>query len=108
MANLSPSFCLLLLVLIFISERRSSVNAGCTYAVPGGGCPDVQKCLNDVCRPCYRGVGRIEAVCRAAGGGIPFDECLCIFKNGAPCNPPAPPKCPGPPAVVTRIIHNQN
>ncbi|KAJ0035960.1 hypothetical protein Pint_24760 [Pistacia integerrima] len=68
---------------------------GCELAVRGGGCPDVNACVA-ICEPCYRGIGKIRAFCRSAGGGIPFDECICSFAKGAPCNPPAPPKCPGP------------
>lgn len=75
-----------------------TVNAKCQLAVIGGGCPDTRACL-ETCRPCYRGYGIISVFCRPAGGGIPFDECICEFKKGAPCNPIGPPRCPKPPAA---------
>ncbi|XVF63073.1 hypothetical protein PTKIN_Ptkin09bG0059500 [Pterospermum kingtungense] len=101
----AASFHFLLLLLIFTSVKNMvpKVNGGCQLAVKGGGCPDVNKCV-ETCSPCYRGVGQITAFCRPAGGGIPFDECICYFSHGAPCNPPGPPKCPGlPPTNMTLV-----
>ena len=49
---------------------------GCEIAVIGGGCPDIKACL-ETCRPCYRGVGMVNVYCLPAGGGIPFDQCIC-------------------------------
>ncbi|KAJ0093099.1 hypothetical protein Patl1_25312 [Pistacia atlantica] len=89
MAKLSVSLSFLLVLSVFTAGK------GCELAVRGGGCPDVNACVA-ICEPCYRGIGKIRAFCRSAGGGIPFDECICSFSKGAPCNPPAPPKCPGP------------
>ncbi|KAF5736884.1 hypothetical protein HS088_TW14G01039 [Tripterygium wilfordii] len=65
----------------------------CELATRGGGCPNVKECV-EVCRPCYRGIGQILVYCHSAGGGVPFDECMCRFTKGAPCNPSAPPRCP--------------
>ncbi|GAV80601.1 hypothetical protein CFOL_v3_24061 [Cephalotus follicularis] len=101
MANFSTSFHLLVLLLAFTSVKNmmQKVDAvGCEVAVRGGGCPDIKKCI-ETCLPCFRGIGRINAYCRLAGGGIPFDECICRFSKGAPCYPPSPPRCPKPPSV---------
>ncbi|KAG4182647.1 hypothetical protein ERO13_A09G056800v2 [Gossypium hirsutum] len=96
----SPSFNFLLVLVIFTSVKNmvSKVEAGCELAVKGGGCPKVKQCA-ETCRPLYRGIGQITAFCRSAGGGIPFDECMCYFSHGAPCKLPAPPQCPGHPVV---------
>lgn len=90
--------------------RVDAANA-CELAVRGGGCPDdVQECIK-LCGPCSRGIGKIVAFCRPAGGGVPFDECVCSFTEGAPCPPPGPPRCPGPwqppPASNAEISFNQ-
>ncbi|KAI6691087.1 hypothetical protein NL676_027915 [Syzygium grande] len=74
----------------------------CSIAVVGGGCPDHEKC-RETCIPCWRGVGQIASYCRPAGGGIPYDQCICDFKNGAPCPPPGLPKCP--PSGLYQISH---
>jgi hypothetical protein len=79
-----------------------TAKANCELAVIGGGCPNLNECML-TCQPCYRGVGRITAFCRPAGGGIPFDQCICSFKKGAPCSPKGPPKCPRPPATILYI-----
>ncbi|XP_039016891.1 uncharacterized protein LOC120147639 isoform X1 [Hibiscus syriacus] len=94
----SHAFNFLLVLLVFTSAQNmvSMVEGGCQLAVKGGGCPEVNRCV-ETCRPCYRGVGQITAFCRSAGGGIPFDECVCYFSHGAPCNLPAPPQCPAHP-----------
>lgn len=89
-------------VVFAVKNMVPKVNGECQLAVTGGGCPDVNKCV-ETCRPCYRGIGRITAFCRPAGGGIPFDECVCAFSRGAPCNPPGPPKCPGSPPLPTNM-----
>ncbi|KAJ0093098.1 hypothetical protein Patl1_25313 [Pistacia atlantica] len=95
MAKFSASFYLLVAMLVFASVKSMlpKVEGACEKATIGGGCPDVSKCV-ELCRPCYRGVGIIAVFCRAAGGGIPYDQCICSFKRGAPCDPPAPPRCP--------------
>ncbi|OMO85649.1 hypothetical protein COLO4_21519 [Corchorus olitorius] len=79
------------------------VNGDCPLAVTGGGCPDLNKCT-ETCRPCYRGVGKVTAFCKPAGGGIPVDQCICDFSEGAPCNPPAPPQCPGRSVLITNNV----
>ncbi|KAL4642328.1 hypothetical protein ACB092_02G008400, partial [Castanea dentata] len=66
---------------------------GCEIAVISGGCPDIKTCLV-TCRPCYRGVGMVNVYCGPAGGGIPFDQCICRISRGAPCSPVGPPHCP--------------
>ncbi|KAH9703946.1 putative ribosomal large subunit pseudouridine synthase SVR1 [Citrus sinensis] len=106
MAKLSVSYVSVLLVLSIFT----SANA-CELAVRGGGCPDdVQECIK-LCGPCFRGIGKVVAFCRPAGGGVPFDECVCSFTEGAPCPPPGPPRCPGPwqppPASNAEISFNQ-
>ncbi|TXG72094.1 hypothetical protein EZV62_000673 [Acer yangbiense] len=65
----------------------------CEKATIGGGCPDVKQC-EETCLPCYRGVGIVRAYCSAPGGDIPYAQCICTFLEGAPCEPPAPPRCP--------------
>lgn len=42
------------------------------------------------------GVGEIHAYCRPAGGGVPFNECVCSMQKGASCNVTRPPQCPRP------------
>lgn len=113
MANLSLSCCLALLLIFFSSKfyqfsigfsvkrcLAESTNAlsfpvadGCMVAVIGGGCPNPAACV-ETCRPCYKGIGEVKAFCRPAGGGIPYDQCICSFAKGAPCNPPGCPKSP--------------
>ncbi|KAI9196753.1 hypothetical protein LWI28_026729 [Acer negundo] len=65
----------------------------CEKATIGGGCPDVKQC-EEICFPCYRGIGIVRAYCIAPGGDIPYAQCICTFLHGAPCEPPAPPRCP--------------
>ncbi|KAJ6898758.1 hypothetical protein NC652_025320 [Populus alba x Populus x berolinensis] len=104
---------LLLLVLVFVSgtTNMSSVKAGdCRggyLSTIGGGCPDKRQCL-EICRPCYRGYGIIEAYCVGPGGPFPYWECRCAFKKGAPCPPPGPPQCPGrwPPPLTNSTTLN--
>ncbi|GAY58336.1 hypothetical protein CUMW_186290 [Citrus unshiu] len=91
MASLSVSIIAFLLVLSIVNPVQ-----GCEVTVRGGGCPgDVEECVK-LCGPCWRRIGKVTAFCRSAGGGIPFDECVCSFSDGAPCPPPDPPRCPGP------------
>ncbi|GMN46736.1 hypothetical protein TIFTF001_015931 [Ficus carica] len=103
----SSSF-LLALVLVYISGTAMVPLVGACYvSVVGGGCPNVAAC-RQTCSPCYRGVGRVAAYCRAAGGGIPYESCVCSFSGGAPCPPPGPPRCPNPPAgaaILTNETH---
>lgn len=78
----------------------------CNVSVVGGGCPDVKAC-GLTCSPCYRGIGRVTAYCRAPDGGIPA-LCVCEFTEGAPCPPPGTPKCPNQLAgatILTNKIH---
>lgn len=88
---------------VAVKNMVSKVEGGCQLAVKGGGCPEVKQCV-ETCRPCYRGIGQLTAFCRSAGGGIPFDECMCYFSHGAPCKLPAPPQCPAHPVVINTTL----
>ena len=87
---------------MYVCSRNNDYNGECmstsTLAVIGGGCPDPEKC-RETCIPCYRRIGHITAFCRPAGGGIPFDECVCDFTGGARCDPTSGPHCPKPPST---------
>uniref|UniRef100_A0A2N9F5P5 Uncharacterized protein n=1 Tax=Fagus sylvatica TaxID=28930 RepID=A0A2N9F5P5_FAGSY len=84
-----------LVVVVLAAKTMVSKVKGCELAVIGGGCPDYNACV-ETCRPCFRGIGSVAVYCRPAGGGIPYDQCVCRMKHGAPCDPPAPPQCPRP------------
>ncbi|KAI5347744.1 PREDICTED: MTR_3g105840 [Prunus dulcis] len=103
MAKLFAPLYLLLAVFVFTSVRRMvpMVNADeCSLASIGGGCPDEDECTM-TCITCYRNVGHVRSYCRSGGEGIPFDSCICVMSDGAPCNPIGPPKCPNWPRSIS-------
>ncbi|KAK4758429.1 hypothetical protein SAY87_019730 [Trapa incisa] len=83
------------------SRGSLAVAESCTVSVIGGGCPNLAACT-ETCRPCYIGNGQIRAFCQPAGGGIPYDQCICSFYEGAPCIPRGCPKQP-PLSVTTSL-----
>lgn len=94
-----------------MQTHKVNAGGGCEggyLSTIGGGCPDKYTCL-EVCRPCYRGVGKVLAYCVGPSGPTPYWECRCAFHDGAPCPPPPPPQCPGrwPSSANSTITLNQ-
>ncbi|KAM0985710.1 hypothetical protein ACFX13_013170 [Malus domestica] len=102
MANFSASFYLFALLFAFTSVKTTitMVNADCYLATIGGGCPDKHQC-EITCSTCNRGVGEVRSFCKPGGGGIPYEQCVCVMAKGAPCSPPPPPKCPDWPRALS-------
>ncbi|WCJ23827.1 hypothetical protein M5689_005830 [Euphorbia peplus] len=82
------------IIFLLLSASGKDASQDCDYlSTIGGGCPDVNACL-ETCRPCYRGIGIVTPGCAGPDGPFPYWVCRCYFRNGAPCPPPGPPKCP--------------
>ncbi|KAJ7980006.1 Vicilin-like protein [Quillaja saponaria] len=120
MAKLLPSSPMLLFlafcsvnVMVLLQLQLQNVDAdNCEVSFLGGGCPDNKLCL-ETCRPCYKGIGWVDAFCLNDFGGLPIgDRCVCRFRDGAPCPPFDGCRPPKPPAVsdqaavvnVTRLV----